>query len=1850
LRKILITLVISEKSIDLEVPGEIPIGELILNLCEILCFQSLDTPPGDSLLWGLGLLNADSPLDVSCSLSDYGVVDGTALLLQDMNSWERQVHHKLQHAYEPLTFSTNTFGNEFHRISRDYTKSLSSLSQGEVVISPPPLFQPIQNLASIWPQVFIPLVVSLSSFIFIIIYHTNPLVVVTAISLIILSFSLGLIVRYQQRQTIKKRYKSYLNKLREEVSKAAQLQRAVINYLYPSSSQLIEIIMQRDCEQQRLWERQPEDQDFLHVRVGLGSTRFCKPMRLDLGAVPMIQYDPELLSDAEALIDEHELLINTPIGIGLATIGTLSITGNAQSSHALLRSLLCQLATFHSPEDVRFVAYFPSQEMKEWSRLKWFPHMRRLYQVKQMKQQALESICMMADNVDNFRELLDEQITPELRRRYQLSEDRIESAADLMKPHIVLILDGFSQDGEIAQLSTIVQLFQDPRLNGIDLVKHGLTVICLVDSIRQEPSNIKARLTINDTDNFTFQRTEAGESRLEGIAVEGATLRACEEIARYLAPLKLADKDTKLDLSQDVTLFDLLSISSAAEIQTRETWQRRAQQDILRVPIGRCTNGTPLMLDLKEAGVKGMGPHGLLVGSTGSGKSELLRTLVISLAITHDPNIVNFVLLDFKGGEPFADIAALPHVKGIITNLENDLTLIDRVYSSLLGEQQYRQKLLRETGNLDNIRQYQTKQQMNPAMAPMPYLLIIVDEFAKLIASKQEFLELFVGIGQIGRSLGMHLLLATQRLEEGRLKGLETYLSYRICLRTFSASESMAVLEKPDAFHLPLTPGIGYFKVGTTIYSLFKSAIITSPYISEAEKTKPSTVIREFTPTGQLVSCASIPTRPVAALSAKTEDEQTEMDVVIRRLAKAQVQPSSSSMHRVWLPPLEKNITLDAILKQVNHGDLDGSSWPTTPPFGPLKIPIGLVDKPLEQVQEPLMLDFSGASGHLAIVGSPQSGKSTLLRTIFASFIVAHSPRDTQLYGIDLGGGLLQEFEKAPHVGSIFNRTKREKIHLLIRKMRTIIEERVILFQELQIDSMVTYRLRRQNGEFSKVPFGDVFLIIDNFAQLQRDFDQLDAEILEIVSNGLNYGVHVIVAINRWSELPPKLRQNFGTRLELHLHDPLESELGKAVAAALPASLPGRGLTRDRCYFQTALPYVSGMVGSSLGVPIQTALKDLVQRAQRSWQGAGAPQVRVLPSSVKWHDLPQPRGNQPSGVPIGLDEFQLAPVYIDLISTADPHFLIFGDRESGKTNLLRLWMRGLEQRYSSDQVQFAILDYRGNLLDLAGSTHLFAYQYTKSTTEESLRRLKDILDKRLQASVPVSLEQFANTPKWTGPHYFLFVDDYDTLVSLSSNPLIPIGELLFSARDIGFHLILALRTAGSVIRANLDPIVKRLKDAQSPGLIMSGDPQEGYILGTQRANPLPPGRGYLIRRKHPPTLIQVAFAETISSFVEANNPYVVGRPVGGTSFVGRRDIMKMIQENIKPSAGKNILVLRGQRRTGKTSVLLRVHKTLAKETNGAFLPVFVDLEGLADVKNEGQFFHLLADQIRLDLIPHGLNIGVPSPYDFEQAPTSTFKNKFLQKITEALDTQQILLMLDEFEILKGLIDQGRVSNEILRFCRHLMQHSPLLFLIAGAHKLRELTDEYWSVFFNLAVPIDIGTLSEPETEWLITEPIRYWYTLETTAIHEIVQIAGCHPYFTQMICMKLLEVRNEAKLNTMTVAHVHEAVNRTLRSGEENIGYPWTERDCTSNERLVLSVVANQGVNSELVTVDIIRQQLEEKEIVTIGPATNRLRERGVVQINSEGRVSFVVPLFQQWIVRKRYHILEEAMRYNEEH
>jgi hypothetical protein len=385
-----------------------------------------------------------------------------------------------------------------------------------------------------------------------------------------------------------------------------------------------------------------------------------------------------------------------------------------------------------------------------------------------------------------------------------------------------------------------------------------------------------------------------------------------------------------------------------------------------------------------------------------------------------------------------------------------------------------------------------------------------------------------------------------------------------------------------------------------------------------------------------------------------------------------------------------------------------------------------------------------------------------------------------------------------------------------------------------------------------------------------------------------------------------------------------------------------------------------------------------------------------------------------------------------------------------------------------------------------------------------------------------------------------------------------------------------------------------------------------------------------------------------SAFTMADDPYVVGLPAEGSAFVGRRDILAMIQDNLAPAAGKNILVLRGQLRLGKTSVLFRLRDTLAEGMHSAYLPVMIDMQGMAGVNSEGEFFFRMASEKREGLSTHGINVSRPHLSNFLQAPTSVFEFEFLDEVTSALSNQRILLMIDEFDKIKDLIETKRLRSEMLDYFRHLMQHAPLLFLIAGTQRLREFTGGYWTVFFNLAVPVDIGTLNEAETRWLITEPVRKWYTVETSVINEIVRVAGCHPYFTQLVCKKLLEVRNESRLNFLTMAHVEEAFNRALQSGDEQIGYPWTEKDCGDDERLILSIMAseNKGRGPSLITR--IQQRLNETGLAadtSIG--VKRLEDRGVVRRDNNDQLSFVVPLFQRWIMSKHFDTLISAVQYN---
>ncbi|HLG63197.1 MAG TPA: type VII secretion protein EccCa [Ktedonosporobacter sp.] len=1343
----------------------------------------------------------------------------------------------------------------FHRPARSYP---DPLPQEEVVIAGPPPLQ-LQQQSGAWLQYLLPAISSLGSVLFFIAEPSalhNPITLIAIGSIVVTSVLVGVLTRVIQSRSAKKmlkvqhnKYRAYLDDRKKMLEMTVQQQRATAERLHPPLEQL----QARVRLQEYLWERRLNDNDFLTVRAGTGTVPLCCPLRLDLGSNIYVDYNADVLNEARSLEATYAQVSMMPVVISLRSFGALSICGRSVQTRTLLRSILCHTVVHHAPEDVRILSYFPIEATAEWSWLKWLPHTRRLRRIKKEKSDAPEILNMLANSVEDFRLMLESQVLPELERRRKLGNDWHDNRAiEMTRPHFIVIIDGFTPQNPVAQIPIIEEL--------LHASSPGVSVICLINQRLQEPSILQARIEIAALGSFTIEETIPGGRRVQDVQIDPADIATCEKLARTMSPLKLNEKGTQSDLSQDIRLLDLLDVHFADQISIRATWQARSLPDILHVPIGINANGEPLVIDLKEAAHGGMGPHGLVVGATGSGKSELLRTMVTSLAITHSPELLNFVLVDFKGGASFADLAALPHVAGMITNLSDDLSLVDRFYAALSGEQERRQRMLREGGNLDNIRQYQAKYQLTPGMEPLPYLLIIVDEFAELLASRPEFLDLFIGIGRIGRSIGMHLLFATQRLEEGRLKGLAGHLRYRICLRTFSAAESSTMLDTPDAFYLPSFPGVGYFKVDTSIYEMFKTALITNPYISSSTDYADTTpLMREYTATGRLIELdTNIFDAPTVVVSRESSNEQpTDMDVIISSLV-AQTQAARySPTHQVWLPPLPAALKLGSVLHLNDLHAWSDKFWRTRVSGNELRVPVGLLDIPLQQAQAAMELDFSGTGGHLALVGAPQSGKSTFLRTLVTSFLLTHSPQEVQLYCIDLGGGLLRVFEDAPHVGAVCGKSERDKVRRVVRQMRKVIEEREFLFRNHGIDSMTTFRARRRAGELADVPFGDVFLIIDNFAQFFQEFDQLEPEITEIVAGGLTYGVHLIIATNRWAEIRTKLRDNIGTRLELRLNDPLDSEFGKAVASTIPVGIPGRGINKSKLQFQTALPIIDSSEQYNLSV--QEALEALVRQIRLSWKGNPAPPIRMLPALVRWEDLPAPAKNQPPGVPVGLEEFRLDPLYIDLIG-GGPHFIVLGDMEAGKTTLLRTWMRGIEQRYDPQEASFAIIDFRKMLLDFTESKHLLTYAYNAPTLTACVGNFKADMEKRVQANADVPLGKLRSPQRWSGRHYFLFVDDYESLTTASSSPLNPLGEYLLAGRDIGFHLVLT-RRVGGVGRASFEPIFQRLREMGTSAIILSGDPQEGKILYGQAAGVLPPGRGYFVQQKFPSTLIQVALSE-----------------------------------------------------------------------------------------------------------------------------------------------------------------------------------------------------------------------------------------------------------------------------------------------------------------------------------------------------------------------------------------------------
>ncbi|MFF7392766.1 type VII secretion protein EccCa [Streptomyces scabiei] len=1296
----------------------------------------------------------------------------------------------------------------------------------EVVLQPPPELPRGQQEGALMQ--LLPMLGMGGSVVFFFNPQAQPFMKIMGMVMVASTIAMGvaMLVRYRrgnqgQLADIRRDYLRYLSQTRRQAMDTAQAQRDAQYYLHPSPEQLWALV----AEGSRVWERRTGDEDFGQVRVGLGPQGLATPLIAPQTA-PVDELEPLTAGAMQRFLATHSTLEGLPMAVSLRAFYHVTISGEPGTVRGTARAVTACLAALHSSEDLVIAIATGREAAPAWEWAKWLPHT----QARGVTDGAGSMRLITTDPME-----LEDRLTDVLQGR-----PRFHPAAPPVseQPHLVVLLDGVSLPP--------ASLLASPE---------GLQSVTVVEIVPGDLSSGRGDLSI------IVQPKELRLESAHGLVYEGTpdvlSYEAAEALARQLAPLRMASGgDDGEPLLANLDFTELLNLGDAASVDPRRTWRPRSQSERLRVPIGLGEDGRPVMLDLKEAAQEGMGPHGLCVGATGSGKSELLRTLVLGLAVTHSSETLNFVLADFKGGATFAGMAQMPHVAAVITNLADDLTLVDRMGDSIRGELNRRQELLRDAGNYANIHDYEKARAAGAPLQPIPSLVLVIDEFSELLTAKPDFIEMFVQIGRIGRSLGVHLLLASQRLEEGRLRGLETYLSYRIGLRTFSAAESRAAIGVPDAYELPNVPGSGILKFGTEEMVRFKAAYVSGVYRTGSQQAVvpggPLPVDRRpvlFTAADVPVRYAPVPQQRQEEPDAQQDDAlaDTVLDVIVRRL-----EAQGPAAHQVWLPPLDSPPSLDSLLPGLAPVPGRGMTQPGYEGAGRLVVPVGLVDKPYEQRREPLWTDFGGAAGHMQVLGGPQSGKSTLLRSIIASFALTHTPHEVQFYGLDFGGGGLSAVADLPHVGGVASRLDPEKVRRTVAEVYGVLTRREEYFRTANISSIAEFRARRARGDISVTdqPWGDVFLAIDGWGNFRSDYEALDPVILDIAARGLGYGIHLILTASRSMEVRSNLKDQLMNRLELRLGDPMDSEFDRKVAANVPTGVPGRGQTPQKQHFMAAVPRIDGL---SSDTDLAEATAALASEVGRHWQQPGAPEVRLLPREFPASQLPPGHRFPNRGISFALDEDSLEPVFVDF--DQDPFFLIFGESESGKSNLLKLLIKRLTERYDSDNCKLFVVDNRRSLLGVTPPSHLAEYIPMSNQMQHHMDALADLMQRRTPTA-DVTQEQLRNRSWWRGPTVFVIVDDYDLVSTSSGNPLSGLTDMLPFARDVGVRFIIARSTAGAG-RAGYEAFTQRIKELGAQGVVLAGDPGEGDLLGGVRPRPMPAGRGVFVSRKRGKPLVQV---------------------------------------------------------------------------------------------------------------------------------------------------------------------------------------------------------------------------------------------------------------------------------------------------------------------------------------------------------------------------------------------------------
>jgi S-DNA-T family DNA segregation ATPase FtsK/SpoIIIE len=1235
----------------------------------------------------------------------------------------------------------------------------------------------------------------------------------------------------------KAEYNLQLQKTENQLYSLREREQAVLRRMNPDLEECQHLAEREDP---RLGERRPDDPDFLMPRLGIGllpTSLTIQPAELEKGSLELVKE----MERAKTLPEKFAVNPDVPIIARLMHTGSIGIAGNRSDTVRVARSILCHLITHHFFSEVQVAALGEKAALAEWLWLASVPHASTAF--------AWPKADFRFSNPESCAVLL--ELEKELKRREQILDARkmVNDPSTVPPlPCLVVVLDSFPQT------------FSHP---GLDLLlkkgrAFGVFALYLTPEASQTPGPCGAILDVHPG-NLTYKESGVGGITIDCRPDFCDSARA-EAIARALAKVDWAEKE---DLSQPpkmITFLNMLAAAKVEDLPIEKWWDDGSPFGFLQAPIGKTSATSEFIFDLRDNDGS-HGPHGLLGGMTGSGKSEVLKTLILAMAVTSHPHDLNFALVDYKGGAAFNELARLPHTVGVMTDIESHASYAERVLLALGGELERRKVILERArsvfkfgrSHVDDYRTMKIKQ-------PLPHLVIVFDEFAEFKARNPEESKRLISIARLGRSLGVHLILATQNISAAIDPQILQNSNFRVCLRTSQPEDSVQMIGIPDAIHL--VRGRAYFY--STGRSLVQIAYCGGKYKGDGGEKRPDQLL--VVHPGGKKETVTMPFARVADASGKPGDVQiTEANAIVDRLNAAMKNLNLRKPDPVWMDPLPERLYSPDLFQDYFTGGWDGSTWHpcrrwevSEASMGITNPVLGICDIPQRQEQPLFELSLEEGGGHFLVFGSASSGKTTLLKTLAVSIARMFSPAQAQIYILDFGGqSHLRVLENFPHVGSVITRFETERAERLLRFAQTELKRRNDCFRRRNVGSITDY-----NRLPDVTPLPDLFFFIDNFLGLKRVFPpEFLTEISLLVGGSASSGIHLAAATYLPGDLPGDLQSNVPAQVTLHQSTQTEyfGIVGMVGESRLQEDVgrpprQGRGFMRGTppVEFQAALP----VVGTNDQEQMEQIL-DLGAKMNEAWKGPRPANIESLPYSVL---LPKaaraPKPSRPHIAPQGKDFETLQPLGMSLEEDG-PIFLVTSSAgQSGKTTAMLSWALALAEKYSPQELQFLFIDFHSrNLLPLKNLPHTLEYINNQSEVEPFGGRLLAAMQKRtaaLEEAFQKNPEKFDREAFLSGyPAYVLMIDDYDRFALRCETANRQLAECLAAGGDVGLSMIVAGN--GTDLPKDYDDDLMKKARKMGCGLCFSGNAAIDQFNNAksppyQPMAGLPPGRGYFIRK------------------------------------------------------------------------------------------------------------------------------------------------------------------------------------------------------------------------------------------------------------------------------------------------------------------------------------------------------------------------------------------------------------------